>query len=107
MSTFARCIYTNTDLDYIYLPEMLLDANKHMEPDLNALELADEVLVYSADGAVYKGTLTATADDVHTWRKLVSKTVSLRLYQATSHKMLHELTDLELDCLLIARGFNS
>ena len=105
-SEFASCIYTDLPFDKIYWPEMLIDSNRWCEPELSDLLEDDEIQLWSADGSMYRGTHTATEDDVKTFRRLVADIVAKRIY-ASPIANLHELSDNELDCVLIARGLNN
>lgn len=103
--SFATVIYSDLPLDKIFLPEMLIDQNKHLEPSLNDLKVGDEVEVWSADGSYFKGLMGATAEEVLQFRKLVAGIITRRVY-ASNTEHLHELSDEELESLLIHRRLN-
>ena len=105
-TSFASAIYSDLPLDKIYLPEQLLAANSWCEPSLNDLQVGDEVEVWSADGTAYKGILAATTDDVKQWRKLLSAKIATRLYSQPDLTLV-DLSDDQLEALLIFRGLNS
>lgn len=102
---FSSAIYTDLPLDKIYMPEQLLSHNSWFEPSLNDLQVGDDVEVWSADGSAYKGILTATEDEVQQFRKLLAGVITRRIY-AQDYTLLHELSDNELDAMLIFRGIN-
>lgn len=104
-ANFSSAIYSDLPLDKIYLPEQLLAANSWCEPSLNDLQVGDEVEVWSADGTAYKGILVADADECFVWRKLLAEIISARVY-STPDLLLANLTDNELESLLIFRGLN-
>ena len=105
-TSFSSAIYTDLPLNKIYLPEQLLAANSWCEPSLNDLKVGDDVEVWSANGDVFKGILTANAEEVHQFRKLVAGIITRRIY-SISGKCLHELSDDELEALLIHRGLDN
>lgn len=104
--SFASAIYSDLPLDKIYLPEQLLAANSWCEPSLNDLQVGDEVEVWSTDGTAHKGILAANAEECRVWRKLIAEIVSTRVY-STPDLQLANLSDNELESLLIFRGLNS
>lgn len=106
---FARCLYGDqyTEGSYIFLAEALIAQNSFTEPCLDDLEVDDEVLLYSTDGRNYLGAIKASPADVKAFRKLVAAKVCKRIYSIPLDISLKELTDDELDCLLIHRGLNS
>lgn len=107
-STFSRCIYGDYVAgDVVDLPTALMKQNDFIEPCLDDLEVDDEVLMYSADGREYLGVIMASPSDVNEFRKLVAAKVTRRLYSMDLSVALHELTDGELDCILIFRGLNT
>lgn len=106
--SFSRCIYGDYIAgDVVDLPTALMKQNDFLEPCLDDLEVDDEVLLYSADGRDYLGAIKASPADVKAFRKLVAAKVTRRLYSMELSIALKELTDEELDCILIFRGLNS
>ena len=106
-ASFTSAIYSDLPLDKIYLPEQLLAANSWCEPSLNDLQVGDEAEVWSDDGTAYKGILAATVEDVKQFRKLEAAKVTRRIYSMDLSIALKELTDEELEAILIHRGLNS
>ena len=105
-TSFSSAIYSDLPLEKIYMPEMVIAQNSHLEPSLNDLKVGDDVEVWSANGDAFKGTMTANAEEVHQFRKLVAGIITRRIY-SISGKCLHELSDDELEALLIHRGLNN
>lgn len=104
--SFSSAIYTDLPLEKVYMPEMVIAHNSHLEPSLNDLQVGDDVEVWSCNGDAFKGILTANAEEVHQFKKLVAGIITRRIY-SISGKCLHELSDGELEALLIHRGLNN